>query len=351
MDVRQHLGPGPIERAERRVRGRIVDPFEVPERSQRLAARLGEAGHTIAAPAIDDPVAGITRVHPTHFVEFLKTAHAAFSALDGAGPEVLPNVHPHVSGSADGAERPPPRATDIVGRAGWYLGDMACAIGPGTFEAACASVASAIRAATTVIESGGTAMALCRPPGHHAYRDRASGFCFFNNAAIAAEALRARYPRIAILDFDTHHGDGTQAIYFGDAATFVGSTHTDPTAYYPFYCGYADETGLGDGAGTNLNVPLAPGADDAAFLGANDRILSAAADFAPDAIIISAGWDAHRDDPLSRLDVSSPAFAELGLRYGALGLPTVIVQEGGYSLSAIEDVAPRFLAAFEEGRL
>jgi len=221
----------------------------------------------------------------------------------------------------------------------------------GGYEIAALSAGLAIGAVRGVLDGTyDNAYALCRPPGHHAYRDRASGFCFFNNAAIAAEALRPRYPRIAILDFDTHHGDGTQAIYFGDAATFVGSTHTDPTAYYPFYCGYADETGLGDGAGTNLNVPLAPGADDAAFLGANDRILSAAADFAPDAIIISAGWDAHRDDPLSRLDVSSAAFAELGLRYGALGLPTVIVQEGGYSLSAIEDVAPRFLAALEEGR-
>jgi len=194
------------------------------------------------------------------------------------------------------------------------------------------------------------AFALCRPPGHHAHDDMYGGYCFLNNAAIAAQRLRGRFDRVAILDFDTHHGDGTQAIFYRRNDVFFGSVHTDPSAYYPHFCGYADERGMGAGEGWTLNVPLPFGSDDAAFVDANRRIADAALARDVQAIVISAGWDAHRLDPLSKLAVSDAAFARIGAMYGRLGLPTVIVQEGGYSLDAIRTAALAFTAAFREGR-
>jgi acetoin utilization deacetylase AcuC-like enzyme len=325
--------------------GRIVAPLEVPERAERLASRLAGLGLECHVPGAD-PRAAAGRVHAAPYLAFLETAHARFATLANAGPEVLPNVHPYAGAGARLEPRPPPRTTSVVGEAGWYMGDLAVAIGPGTFEAALASAAAAATAAADVTAGAPHALALCRPPGHHAYADRASGFCFLNNAAIAAEVLRTRFARVAILDFDTHHGDGTQAIFYSRDDVFFGSVHTDPTAYYPFYSGYADECGAGAGAGANLNLPLAEGSGDEAYLAANGELILAALAFGAEALVLSAGWDAHRDDPLSRLTVTSDAFAQLGRRYGELPLPTVIVQEGGYALAAMEEAAPRFVAAF-----
>lgn len=329
--------------------GRLVSPFEVPERAQRMADGLAAMGLQAEEPA-DYGLAPIEKVHADHYVRFLRNAHAEFQALGNAGPEVLPNVHPYISAGRDFACRERPRAEGVVAQAGWYAGDMACAIGPGTWGAVYASAQAAIDAANDVVNGADEAMALCRPPGHHAYQDRSSGFCFLNNAAIAAEVLRARFKRVAILDFDTHHGDGTQAIFYRRADVFYGSTHTDPRQYYPFYTGYADETGFGEGDKSNLNIPLPQGADDEAFLDANQKLIIAALAAEAEAIVISAGWDAHREDPLSKLDVTSDAYRRLGRIYGEVPLPTVIVQEGGYSLAAIEMVAPRFVMEFLDER-
>jgi len=291
----------------------------------------------------------IHAVHTPHYTAFLREAYDRFVELPNHGPEVWPNVHPHVSAGPDFAARPPARPEGIIGRAGWYVGDMACAIMAGTWSAAYASAQTAIAGADALLAGDHAAYALCRPPGHHAYADRASGFCFLNNAAIAAERLRTRLGRVAILDFDTHHGDGTQAIFYRRGDVLVCSSHTDPSNYYPYYVGYADERGTGSGEGFNLNLPLAPGTDDAAFLEANRRMADRVRDFAPDALIVSAGWDAHRNDPLSRLAVSTDGFARVGDLLGRLRLPTLVVQEGGYSLRAVKEAVPRFMTAFRAG--
>jgi acetoin utilization deacetylase AcuC-like enzyme len=283
-------------------------------------------------------------VHDPDYVAFLEGAHAAFTALPNAGAEVLPNAHPYRAAGEDFAGRGPRRVTGIVGQAGWYMGDMSCALGAGTYQGAYWSAQTAIAAAQAVVAGAPRAFALCRPPGHHAYVDRASGFCFFNNAAIAAEGLRARFAKIAILDFDTHHGDGTQAIYYRRGDTFFASVHTDPASYYPWYVGYADETGAGEGTGTTLNLPLVPGADDAAYLAAVERLAAAISAWVAEALVVSAGWDAHQKDPLSKLAVTDAAYPNLGRIVRGLGLPTVIVQEGGYSLAAIARAAPSFAA-------
>lgn len=328
------------------VAGRIVTPVENPDRAQTLSRALVRGGLELRQPA-DSGLAPIHAVHAEHYVTFLREAYTEFAKLPERGPEVWPNVHPYRGAGPDFARRAAPPKMGIIGRAGWYVGDMACAIMSGTWGAAYASAQTAIAGADAILAGDRAAYALCRPPGHHAYADRASGFCFLNNAAIAAERLRTRFSRVAILDFDTHHGDGSQAIFYTRGDVLVCSSHTDPSVYYPYFVGYADERGAGAGEGLNVNVPLAPGSDDEAFLQAVAHMIAAIAKFAPEALIVSAGWDAHRDDPLSRLAVSTEGFVRAGEAIGsALRLPTLIVQEGGYSLAAVEETAPRFVAAW-----
>ncbi|MCQ0986286.1 histone deacetylase family protein [Jiella marina] len=334
------------------VHGRLVRPLENPDRAETLMASLTERGLVVRKPAPFERRV-IERVHPVRYLDFLETAFERFQALPNAGPEALPNVHPYFAGAPrrgmgdlPGGRREPPRTQGIIGQTGWYIGDLSCAMTAGTAEAVFASAASATAAAQAVRDGAPSAYALCRPPGHHAYADRASGFCFLNNAAIAAEILRERYGKVAILDFDTHHGDGTQTIFYGRDDVFFGSTHTDPSAYYPHYLGYADETGIDSGEGCNRNFPLDPSVGDTEFIDAVERLIDEAGRFGAEALVISAGWDAHRDDPLSKLDVTSVAYPRLGKLFGQMKLPTVIVQEGGYSLAAVSEAAPAFLEAF-----
>jgi len=293
------------------VHGRIVDPFENHNRATTLIQSLESAGLSLVEPK-DYGRAPILAVHADHYVAFLEEAYARFVELPNPGPEVLPNVHPYRGASPTYADRGKPRVTGIIGRAGWYMGDMSCATMEGTFRAAYASAQTAIAGAEEILSGASAAFALCRPPGHHAYADRCSGFCYLNNAAIAAEMLRRRFGRVAILDFDTHHGDGTQAIFYARGDVLYGSVHTDPSAYYPHFAGYVDETGAGPGEGANLNLPLPFGADDAAFIAANAKLSNAAMAHGAEALILSAGWDAHRDDPLSKLAVSTDAYKRIG---------------------------------------
>jgi acetoin utilization deacetylase AcuC-like enzyme len=327
------------------VHGRIVDPFENPSRATTLIASLERAGLQRAKPQ-DFGRSPILKVHASHYLAFLEEAYARFMELPSHGPEVLPNVHPYRGASLTFGDRGPPRVTGIIGRAGWYMGDLSCAIMGGTWRAAYASAQTAVAGAEAVLAGARAAFALCRPPGHHAYADRCSGFCYLNNAAIAAEVLRRKFQRVAIVDFDTHHGDGTQAIFYDRAEVLYGSVHTDPSAYYPHFAGYADETGAGAGAGANINLPLPFGADDAAFLAANSKLSEAVRAHGSEALILSAGWDAHRDDPLSKLSVTTDAYARIGQLYGRLDLPTLIVQEGGYSLEAVAAASYAFTQAF-----
>ena len=327
------------------VHGKLIHAFENNDRATTLLDALAGAGLYPLEPT-DYGLAPLLSVHADHFIDFLQAAHDEFMKLSNAGPEVLPNVHAYVGSPPSLAPRGKPRPTGIIGRSGWYVGDLSAVIMEGTWQSALVSAHAAISAADAILEGNVAAFALSRPPGHHAYVDRASGFCFLNNAAIAAERLRSRYARVAILDFDTHHGDGTQAIFYQRDDVFFGSVHTDPSSYYPHYLGYADEKGAGKGEGYNLNRPLAFGADDAAFIDANRDIIDAALKFGAQAIVISAGWDAHYKDPLSKLKVTTDAYARIGALYGQLDLPTVIVQEGGYSLEAIAESARSFTQAF-----
>ena len=188
----------------------------------------------------------------------------------------------------------------------------------------------------------GVSYALCRPPGHHAFSDAAAGFCYLNNAAIAAEHFRsATQEKVAIIDIDVHHGNGAQSIFYERADVLTTSIHCDPSDYYPFFSGYADETGEGSGFGSNLNLPLPKGSNDEDMLGALEVALAAVREFSPKAVVIALGLDAAKDDPLGAFNITTSGFQRITERIMELALPTVLIQEGGYLCDAL----PRNLEA------
>jgi len=322
------------------VRGRLGEPREVPERAKRLLRAAQGAGHAIVAPrSYDDGVLGL--VHTPDYLDFMAEGHAQWRALPDAGPEIVANVHPNR------AMETYPKG--IVGRAGWHMADTACPLGAGTWAAARASADLALTAADLVLDGAPVAYALCRPPGHHAFPDMAGGFCFLNNVAIAAERCVARLGHVAILDVDVHHGNGTQACFYDRRDVLFASIHGDPANFYPYFAGYVHERGAGAGLGTTLNLPLPPGSGDEPWLAALDRALGAIRRFAPRLILVSLGLDAQAGDPLGILAVSAAGFRAAGARIAALGLPTVLVQEGGYLCPGLEANLAAFLAGFECG--
>jgi acetoin utilization deacetylase AcuC-like enzyme len=326
--------------------GRLVPHLEVPERCERLLAAVQRASYVVEETRDDMDMDWIARVHEAGYLEFLRTAWSRWAQLKGAGPEILPNVHPYRGAHDDLAPRRPPRAASPVAQAGYYLGDLASALGAGRWESAVPAAHPALAAAGAVLAGEHAAYGLCRPPGHHAHADRAGGFCYLNNAAIAAELLRTQFERVAILDVDTHHGDGTQAIFYRRADVQFVSIHTDPTGYYPFFSGYADEYGTGEGEGCNLNIPLAPASGDAEYLDALDDALEAIRAHRSEALVVSAGLDAHERDPLSVLKVTNDGYRRIGAAIASLKLPTVIVQEGGYGVDLLGANLVAFLGGF-----
>jgi acetoin utilization deacetylase AcuC-like enzyme len=318
-------------------RGAVVANPEVAARATTLLEAVRKAGHSIVAP--DDYGPGPREaVHGKPYLDFLATIHDGWQRLAGAAEEVVPNIHPgrHMSR----------RPIGLAGLVGYHTADTACPIGAGTWEAAVASANVAVHAASLVLGGERAAYGLCRPPGHHAYADQAGGFCYLNNAAIAAQHLRRTLGRVAILDVDVHHGNGTQGIFYERPDVLFVSLHADPSDYYPFFAGYADERGAGAGLGANLNLPLAPGSGDREVLAALDTALAAIAEFAPDALVVSLGFDASEQDPLGVLKVTSGGFAAMARRIEAAGLPTVLIQEGGYMSAVLGRNLAEFLAAF-----
>ena len=304
------------------VRGQPQRSAEQPERATRLLAALDRRRGDIHAPTDFGP-GPRAAIHTPAYLDFLETAHGAWQALGNSSAEVLPNMHPLPG-------QPVTYPEGIVGRAGYHMADTACPIGAGTWAAATQAAHTAVQAAQWVMDGERASYALCRPPGHHAYADRAGGFCFLNNSAIAAEFLRARHGRVAILDVDVHHGNGTQGIFYHRRDVLTVSLHADPRAFYPFFVGYGHERGEGDGLGYNLNVPLPYGTGDADYIAALRPALRQIAAFAPGALVVALGLDAYEGDPLKGLAITTPGFAAIGAEIARLGLPTVFVQEGGY---------------------
>jgi acetoin utilization deacetylase AcuC-like enzyme len=320
------------------MRGRVRPNFEVPARAAALRQGLSRLGIGPEIPP-EAPRAALEAVHAPDYLAFLRDAPAAWAALPEPGPEVVGNMHPTPEMLAQDARRP----KGLVGQVGWYTADTACPIGPGTYDAAVGAAACALAAAAEAVQ-GRTAYALCRPPGHHAYAVRAGGHCYVNNAAIAAQALRdAGAARVAVLDIDSHHGNGTQGIFWLRGDVLTVSVHGDPDGYYPWFVGRAGERGDGDGEGCNLNLPLAQGTGDAGWLEAIGSGLSAIRAFRAEALVVSLGFDASEHEPLNFLSVTEDGFARAGALIAAAGLPAAIIQEGGYNVDRIGGLLGRFL--------
>ncbi|MCD1620635.1 histone deacetylase family protein [Salipiger marinus] len=317
--------------------GRVVTNAERAERATLLQEGLGRLGLTTETPP-EAPRAALEAVHTARFLDFLETGWQAWQKLPNAGPEVVPNAFPRVPYASY------PEA--VTARAGWHMSDTSAPIGPESWTATRRAADCGVAAARAVAEGAPAAYALCRPPGHHTTADAAGGHCLLNVSAIAAAELRQHHDRIAILDIDVHHGNGTQDIFYDRADVLTVSMHAETHDYYPFFTGYAHETGTGAGTGYNLNLPLPRSTRDAGWLQALDRALERISDYAPEALVLSLGLDAHENDPLDGMKVSFDGFAEAGRRIAAAGYPVVIVQEGGYLSPDLSTSLASFLGGF-----
>lgn len=332
--------------------GRITAPTDLPSRAESLQGALAARGIQVEAPA-DYGRKPLEHVHSTDYLDYLETAYARWQALKAPGvdpgPEVLPNLSPYYNGRIDQAGRGPCPSPSVVAQTGYYLSDLSCPIGPQTWRSALRSTHSAVAAADHVAGAGSVAYALCRPSGHHAHRDRAGGFCYLNSSATAASRLLQTWSKVAVLDVDAHHGDGTQNIFYQRADVMTVSLHADPAGYYPFYTGYAHERGHGAGEGFNMNLPLAHGSGNPEFLRALDTALDALAGYAPQALVLALGFDTYKDDPISVLKLDIDAYRDIGARVASLRVPTVVVQEGGYMVEAIGPALDAFLQGYGRG--
>jgi len=321
------------------VRGVVQRTTEQPERADRLLAGVRAGGHTLIEPT-EFGQGPRARVHSADYLRFLADAWDEWVALGDAGSEMIANIHP----VRHAATYP----THIVGQLGWHTSDTACPIGPGTWKGACAATDVAVTAAQLVMDGERASYALCRPPGHHAFADAAGGFCFLNNSAIAAAHLRQMHERVAILDVDVHHGNGTQGIFYDRADVLTISIHADPASFYPFVWGHAHERGAGRGLGANLNIPLPLGTGDDGFMAALAQAKAMIAAYAPGALVIALGLDASKDDPLAGLAVTTDGFHRIGAAIASIGLPTVFVQEGGYLSDILGANLTAVLGGFEQ---
>ncbi|VAW05571.1 Amino deacylase [hydrothermal vent metagenome] len=317
----------------------VVQPS--PEQAARIDVlrRGGEAaGCSFHAPS-DAGLGPIAALHSPQYLTFLQNIHARWQFIEGASEEVIPNIHP--------LSRRDSYPKSAVGQAGFHQADTACPIGAHTWEAAYWSAQVAITGADMIAGGERAAYALTRPPGHHAFSDVAGGFCFLNNAGIAAERLRAKGFRPAILDVDVHHGNGTQGIFYGRDDVLTVSIHADTERFYPFFWGQAHEHGEGAGRGYNLNLPLARGTGDDDYLKTLDIALARIAAFGANVVVIALGLDAYEGDPFKGLAITTPGFARIGAAIAGLGLPTLFVQEGGYLCDELGQNLTRVLTGFE----
>jgi acetoin utilization deacetylase AcuC-like enzyme len=324
---------------------------EEPERGDALVAGLTAAGYRLTeAPDLGlDPVLA---VHEPDFVEFMSRAYPAWVAEGHVDDPGQAEVVPYLFATASFARRHRRgrRPATIRAELGLYAMDTMTLISAGTFDAACAAVHAAVHAADLVSGGEPAAYAAVRPPGHHAGPSYFGGSCYFNSAAAAAQRLRdAGRQRVAIVDIDAHQGNGTQEIFWERGDVLYASVHVDPGAgWFPHVAGYADECGEGPGAGCNVNRAVPPGSGDEAWLAALGRLVDAVEDHAPAALVVSLGVDAAADDPAAPLEVTAAGFHAAGATLGALGLPTVFVQEGGYVPERLAELVDEVLTGYEE---
>jgi acetoin utilization deacetylase AcuC-like enzyme len=324
-------------------RGELVPCFEVPDRVDHVVKELQhrQLGAILAPEAFDEDA--LISIHPARYLDFLKGAWAEWVALDpaNAARDALPSVWPVRTLRSDVLP------ANFAARMGLFSMDAGTPLTSGTWVAARAGADCALSAAKAVAGGARSAFALSRPPGHHAGADFFGGYCFLNNAALAAQYLRDQgFARVAVLDIDYHHGNGTQAIFYDRPDVFFASIHGDPHTEYPFYLGYADECGASAGLGSNLNMPLPRGSDFATWSGALTHALAAITRFGAQALVVSLGVDTFVGDPISGFTLRSDDYLRVGAQIACAKLPTVFVFEGGYAVAEVGVNAVNVLHGF-----
>ena len=320
--------------------GELVTPFERPSRVEYILRELKSRKMTdFVAPAKLN-MQTVKKVHDGGLLEFLENAWADWTKAGYRG-EILPTMFP-----VPGLRKRKMRAID--GKVGYYSFGTETMITAGTWKAATSSAAVALKGQALLSGGEKAAFALCRPPGHHAHHDLYGGYCFLNNVAIAAQGFRdAGAKRVAILDVDFHHGNGTQDIFYDRDDVLFCSLHGQPEDTFPYFLGFKDETGRGKGEGFNINYPLPPGTKYDVWGQALEAACRKIKAYKPDVLLVSLGVDTYKDDPISSFKLTSPDFKTYGARIAKLKLPTLFVMEGGYAIDAIGINTVNVLEGFE----
>lgn len=322
--------------------GTLVTPFECPERLDLVLKQVRQAQIGDIRTPDTYGLAPVLAVHDKEYVTFLANCWKEWQAAKHEG-EAIPNIWPARTMRSD---RIP---NSISGQLGYYALAAETSISEGTFEAAMASKDVALGAVDYMLETGEPSFGLCRPPGHHAAYDQFGGYCFFNNAAIAAQrALDAGKRRVAILDVDFHHGNGTQQIFYDRNDVLFISLHGDPEVTFPYFLGYADECGEGKGEGFNVNYPLPPGTSVATWMATLEKALAHIKAADCECLIVSLGVDIFENDPISAFTFTHADFTALGERLAQAGLPSVFLMEGGYAVDEIGVNVVNVLQGFKQ---
>ncbi len=312
--------------------GRRIAAYEVTARADAIRSALeADPAFTFEAPR-QFGIEPIRAVHDDGLVGYLENAWQDWRTHGTGAPAIMPDafLHPAVrAGMGD-----PPVPASPCGQSGYYCFDTATPVVPGTYEATRTACDAALTAADAVLAGEPVVYALTRPPGHHSARGVFGGYCYFNQAAVAAEWFaRKAAARIAVLDIDYHHGNGTQQIFYTRGDVLFVSLHADPAREYPYFAGYAEETGAGAGEGTTFNQPMPAGTTDGDYLAAMDRALGRIDAFGPAAVVVSLGFDTYGQDPIGDFALTTPVYHEVGRRTARLGRPLVVIQEGGYDVT------------------
>lgn len=308
--------------------GGLRTPYlENPDRMDRILNSLKGTDWAEILEPTDFGLEPIYEVHDKEYMDFLASCWTEWLDSNPKDPTVL-------LPATFALRRHPQKPTSLLGRAGYYLMDLSACIVEGTYESALASANCALSAAQSIVNGQSSAFALCRPPGHHAGKDYGGGYCFINNAAVAAQWLSST-SNIALLDIDYHCGNGTQDIFYERDDVLTISIHADPNFEYPHYAGFANEAGSGKGLGFHRNFPLNKGTDDEQYLAALEEALSLIRQFDPKYLVISAGTDIYAGDPLGTIKVTTDGIGRIAKRISTLDLPTAIIMEGGYANEAL----------------
>lgn len=322
--------------------GSFIAHFETPDRADLVLKMTTEAGLGPVMKPEDFGIDPVLRVHDKGYFRFLEDAYRLWKDEGYEGPAI-----PFGSAFKRNPERHP---TSINGLVCHYIIDGAAPIDDGTYEAALQAANVAMTGLDLILNKGeSSAFSLCRPPGHHAGPDYCGGYCYLNNAAIAAQAaLDHGLGKIAVLDIDYHHGNGTQEIFWERDDVFFLSIHGEPGVEYPYFTGYADETGEGKGEGFNVNYPLPHGTGFDVWGEKLDDALGKIAGYGPDLLIVSLGVDTFKEDPISEFKLDSPDYRIIGQRIAALNKKTLFIMEGGYAVDAIGTNVANLLSGFSE---